>query len=244
MKIFIATTYLFTVVGVSLLLSAVSDYNRTSSLLDEALSAEGTVVDLQETHRGGSVMYKPVIRFVDKFGEVVEFTFSVSSNPLPYARDEKVEILYSANDSQNVIIDSFVEKWGGAIVTAIIGIYFFSVGVIIFVIGILKIRKKDYLQRYSVAVNAKVQSVQSVQFVQFVQSVQPKHSFSVNGRNPFVIVCHWMSPATKCVDIFESNNIWSDPSDYMDTEEIKVFMNKYNAKKYYVDISFLPQVAR
>jgi len=233
MKIFTAMKYIFTVIGVSLLISAMSDYNTTRSLLDAAVSAEGTVVDLQESSgSSGSLMYTPVIQFVDNAGKTVEFMSSVSSNPPSYARDEKVEVLYSPHDSQDVIINSFFEKWGGAVITAILGISFFSGGALIFLTGMLKGRKKIYLQRNGVLVNAKF------------QSVQLNHSLSVNGRHPYMIVCQWTNPANYCIHIFESENIWFDPSDFITTEEIKVFTDKRNSKKYYVDVSFLPKVAR
>jgi len=89
MKIFTAMKYIFTVIGVSLLISAMSDYNTTRSLLDAAVSAEGTVVDLQESSgSSGSLMYTPVIQFVDNAGKTVEFMSSVSSNP-PSMREMK-----------------------------------------------------------------------------------------------------------------------------------------------------------
>lgn len=232
MKIFTVIKYIFTVAGVSLLISAVSDYNSTRSLLDEAVSAVGIVIDLQESRSGGSVMYTPVIQFVDNEGKVVEFASSVSSNPPSFAREEKVEVLYSPHDSQDVIINSFFEKWGGVFITAFIGISFFSVGALIFLIGILKGRRKDYLQRNGVVVNAKF------------QSVRLNHSLSVNGCNPYVIVGQWTDPANYCVHIFESENIWFDPSDFIPTDDLKVFVDKRKPKKYYMDVSFLPQVAR
>ncbi|MNH47046.1 hypothetical protein D3C79_1101060 [compost metagenome] len=66
---------------------------------------------------------------------------------------------------------------------------------------------------------------------------------SVNGRHPYVIRSQWLNPRTSEVHLFESDNIWFDPSDYLKDESISVFIDKKNPKKYHVDITFLPKIA-
>lgn len=43
--------------------------------------------------------------------------------------------------------------------------------------------------------------------------------------------------------VFVSDCIWFDPTDHIDTDELTVLIDKDSPKKYYVDISFLPEVA-
>jgi hypothetical protein len=76
-----------------------------------------------------------------------------------------------------------------------------------------------------------------------IQSVGINTDVSVNGRNPFRIVAQWQDPATSQVYVFESHNIWFDPSSYIKQKAIRVFVDKANPGKYYVDVSFLPQLA-
>jgi hypothetical protein len=223
--------YIFTAVGLCTLFGALMDYNSTVSFLEDAVSVEGTVVALQESRSDGSATYKPVVAFVDGNGQTVEYISSVGSSPPSYDVGEIVEILYSPKNSQDAIINSFFELWGSVVIMTTMGVPFALVGAGIFLIGRLKSRKKDYLKRDGVVVDA-----------QF-QSVKLNHTLSVNGRNPYVIVCQWINPENYCVHIFESENLWFDPSHYINTEELKVFMDKKNHKKYYVDISFLPKVA-
>ena len=58
-----------------------------------------------------------------------------------------------------------------------------------------------------------------------------------------MIVSQWQNPATSKLHIFESDNIWFDPTDFIKTDKIKVWIDRKNPKKYMVDLSFLPEVA-
>ncbi|WP_341522091.1 DUF3592 domain-containing protein [Pseudomonas sp. G.S.17] len=232
MKIFSIIKYVFTASGVAMLLGAVMAYNSSTAFLENAVSVEGTVIDLDSQRSQDSITFKPVVQFVTEDGQTVEFTSSAGTNPPSYSVGEKVEVLYAPEDPQGAKLSGFFELWGSVLILATMGGPMLFVGGVIFLIGKLKRRKKDYLQRDGVVVDAKF------------QSVRLNHSLTVNGENPFIVVCHWLNPATNCIHVFESENIWFDPSDYINTELLKVFMHKRNPKKYYVDISFIPQVAR
>ena len=75
------------------------------------------------------------------------------------------------------------------------------------------------------------------------QSVKINRSFKVNGRNPYQILAHWQNPATSELHVFVSDNIWFDPTDYIDQDDIVVLIDKDNPSSYYVDTSFLPKLA-
>ena len=72
-------------------------------------------------------------------------------------------------------------------------------------------------------------------------SVEINSSLQVNGRSPWRILAQWQNPATSKVHVFNSNNLWFDPTDFIDGASITVFINRKNLKKYYVDTSFLPE---
>jgi hypothetical protein len=232
MKIVSKIKYIFAAVGLSMLVGAVLDYYSTTSFLEDALSAEGTITDFEERHNDGSVTYSPVVQFVDDDGQLIEFISSVGRGRSVYSLGEKVEVVYSPSDSQVAFLDGFFSLWGGTLITAILGGSFSSVGGFIFLIGKLSNRKNGNLQRDGVPVNARF------------QGVRLNHMLSVNGRNPYLIDCHWTNPETHRVHVFESENIWFDPSSYINSEDIRVFMDKKNTRKYYVDTSFLPQLAK
>ncbi|MNJ77778.1 hypothetical protein D3C77_753610 [compost metagenome] len=58
-----------------------------------------------------------------------------------------------------------------------------------------------------------------------------------------MIVCNWRNPVTQEVHRLESENIWYDPSDYINVSKVRVFVDKQNPRRYYMDISFLPKLA-
>lgn len=229
MKALSVIKYIFSISGILLLLGAVYSYRNTADFLDIAVPTTGTVVDFV-TVSSDSITYKPVIRFVTDSNEEVEFTSSVSSNPPAYALDEKVEVLYSPLNAHQAEINNLAELWWAFITMLVLGGVFLSVGMLIFSIGKLRRRKNAYLIRHGVAVEAEF------------QSVERNYSLSINGKNPFVIVCHWLNTETSEIHVFESDNIWFDPSRYINREMLKVFIKRGNPKKYHVDISFLPKL--
>jgi hypothetical protein len=75
------------------------------------------------------------------------------------------------------------------------------------------------------------------------QGVNVNSGVSVNGRCPFRITAQWQDPSTARVHVFQSRDIWFDPSKYINQRAIRVFVDKINPKRYYVDLSFLPKIA-
>ena len=75
-------------------------------------------------------------------------------------------------------------------------------------------------------------------------SIELNQRINVNGRSPHVIMCQWQDPVTSQVHLFKSNNIWFNPSEFIDrSKTINVFCDPANMKSYVVDTSFLPVVS-
>ncbi len=221
--------YVFTLVGIGILVGAFSLYRNTSSFVTEAFRSEGTVVDLVASR---SNTYRPTIHFINQEGKKVEFTSSVGTNPPSYSKGQKVEILYHPTEPQNAKINDFFSLWGGSVILGGMGGVFFTIGTGIILVGVLKNRKDEYLKKNGVPIETKF------------QSVEINTSLSVNGKHPFVVLTRWQNPSTSELHIFQSNNLWFDPSDYIKSERITVFIERNNPKKYYVDLSFLPKLAK
>jgi hypothetical protein len=75
------------------------------------------------------------------------------------------------------------------------------------------------------------------------QSVEQNTSLNVNGRHPFRVFTQWTNPATSQIHVFESENLWFDPTAHINARDIGVYIERGNPKRYYVDLSFLPQLA-
>jgi hypothetical protein len=230
MNTFSIVKYGFAILGTGLLVGAGALRAHTSSFLAHASHAQGTVVALQPKRSDNSTTYSPVVHF--KHGtEVIEFTSSTSSNPPGYHVGETVPVLYLDSDPYNAKLDFFFSLWGGAVILGGIGTVFLLIGGGMILVPLRRKRVDDYLAHQGVPIEADI------------QSVGINTDVSINGRNPFRIVAQWQDPATAKVHVFESHNIWFDPSSYIKQKAIRVFVDPANPKKYYVDVSFLPQLA-
>lgn len=232
MKTLAIVKYVFALIGIGMLVGAFFLYESTSTFLDGATRADGTVVDLVRSRSSDSTTYKPVVHFTTQTGEMVEFISSTGSNPPSYSKGEKVEVLYLPAKPQNAKINSFFSLWGGAVIVGGLGSVFFLIGAGIILVTILKGRRDEYLKRHGMRIDT-----------EFL-SVDINKALTVNGRHPFRILTQWQNPSTSEVHIFESNNLWFDPSSYIKDKRITVFIERNNPRKYYVDLSFLPKLAK
>ncbi|WP_206733612.1 DUF3592 domain-containing protein [Flavobacterium sp. YO12] len=198
--------------------------------MKKAETVQGTVVELISKRSDNSTTYAPVVSFTTKAGNKIEFTSSVSSNPPSYSEGESVEVLYDPAEPKDASINGFASLWIGPLIFGILGTVFFLIGFGIILFGILKQRKTQYLRDNGKRIETK-----------FVQ-VHLNYGMAVNGRNPFQISSQWLNPQTNEMYVFESDNIWFDPTEFIKSDIIKVMIDPSNPKKYYMDISFLPTV--
>jgi hypothetical protein len=235
MKALSIVKYVFLLIGLGMLTGAFFMYRNTSQFLETAVTAQGTVVELVESRSSdsssNSIMYAPVVNFIDKKGVEVKVYSSTSSNPPSYFVGEKVEVLYAPETPQNAKIKGFFSLWGGATILGILGGILFVIGGVIFLFD----RKKSNMLSHLKQNGTRIESD--------FQSVGLNASLAVNGRNPFQIVSQWQNPATSKIHLFTSDNIWFDPTDFIKTDKIKVLIDRNDPKKYHVDLSFLPKVA-
>ncbi|MFY1667792.1 DUF3592 domain-containing protein [Pseudomonas sp. Pseu.R1] len=222
--------WVFSIVGLGMLVMAVSSYKSDSEFLKGAASVVGVVEGFKTRVSEGVVYYQPVIKFAADSGEH-SFVSSVGSNPAAYKKGESVNVLYKVHAPEEAKIDSFFSLWGDVVVEVLLGVVFFSIGAAMFLMGLLKRRKKAALMRRGASLCATI------------TSVERNARFSVNGRHPYVITCEWTNPETYALHRFESEHIWFDPTVYVTQDKINVFVKPGNLKVYYVDISFLPPSA-
>ncbi|MDR6983691.1 hypothetical protein J2X32_002327 [Rheinheimera pacifica] len=230
MKAIAIVKYLFTLVGVAMLAGAFFVYNSTSAFLKDAATAEGIVVELLVSRTSDSISYRPLVEFTAQNGQVIEFAPTAGSNPARYAQGEQVEVLYQTARPSDAKINDFFSLWGVALILAAMGAVFFLVGAGIIVYIALKGRQDEMLKTSGVAIETRY------------QSVEQNTALSVNGKHPFRVLTQWQNPATSDIHIFKSNNLWFDPSAYINQETIRVFIAQGNPEKYYVDLSFLPKL--
>ncbi|MHC0447871.1 DUF3592 domain-containing protein [Flavobacterium sp. 3-218] len=222
--------YVFLTIGLALLAGAFYFYQSKQAFLDRAVKVQGTVTALIPSRSDNSTTYKPVVSYTTKEGKQIEFTSSVSSNPPSYHEGETVEIFYDPADPYDADINGFASLWLAPLILGILGSIFFLIGFSIILFGKMKEKKIDDLKFNGRSIITKF------------DNVNINYNYKVNGRSPYVIYSQWLNPATNEMHLFQSEDIWYNPTDFILSEEIKVLIDPSNPKKYYMDISFLPKV--
>ena len=221
--------YLFTIIGIGLLIGTFFTYINTSNFVEIAITSQGTVVDLVELENSSnSISYKPLVQFIDKTGKRIEFLSPSSSNPPSYQNEEKVEVLYNPDSPNDAKLKGLFSIWGGTIIMGILGVTLTIIGVSIFIFDKKKNDTLKYLQQNGTTIETDF------------QIVDINLNYTVNGQNPYQIVSEWINPSTSKLHVFTSDNIWFDPTKYIKTEKIKVLIDINNPEKYWVDLAFLP----
>jgi len=223
--------YVFAFIGACMLAGAFASYNSTVSFLERSETAQGTVVELIRSRSSDSISYYPVVQFTARNGRAIEFQSSTGSNPPPYNWGEQVTVFYEPANPEGAMINGFFSLWGAALIIGVLGSVFGLVGGGMMAYGMMKGRSKAYLEKSGVEIHA------------VFQAVEQNTSLTVNGRNPYRIVCQWQHPQTRELHIFRSENLWFDPTDHVNQEKVPVLVDEGNFKKYWVNTSFLPKLA-
>jgi hypothetical protein len=94
----------------------------------KAERTRGEVVDVSRHYGGESgVSYMPTIRYRRDDGRTFEAATRIASSDYDYQIGERVDILYSYDDPQEVRIDSFFSLYGPGLIFAVIGALFIRV---------------------------------------------------------------------------------------------------------------------
>ncbi|MCR4031309.1 MULTISPECIES: DUF3592 domain-containing protein [Flavobacterium] len=230
MKIFSIFNFVFSIVGAGLLAGAIYLYVDKQAFLAKAETVQGTVTELIPKRSKESTTYSPVFSFTTKTGQTIMHHSSVSSSPPSYDVGEKVEVFYDPENPNKAEIKGFVSLWLGVLILGVVGTVFFLIGSLGIVFRWLKKRKTQNLRETGKPIAAK-----------FTQ-VQLNTNQTLNGRNPFQILSQWQDPKTDELYVFKSDNIWFDPTDFVKTDTVRVFIDPENPSKYTMDTSFLPKL--
>jgi hypothetical protein len=230
MKSFAMGKWLMALIGAGMLAGGGYWYFNVRAFIATADRAEGIVIALRQQHSSNSTTYVPIVRF-QLARRQIEFDTGIGSKPPRYSVGERVPVLYPPANPYQAKIDSFFSLWGGPTIVAGIGGVFFLIGVGMMLATRVQKRTDDRLMHEGMPIQADF------------QQVDLNTSLSINGRHPFRVLTQWQDPATSRIHIFASHNLWFDPSKYITQKQIRVYVDRTNPKRYYVDLSFLPQLA-
>jgi len=221
---------LFLFIGLAMLCGAAALLLQTRHFIAGAVSAPGMVTALVPHNSGNSTTWAPVVRYAAANGEPAELTSSSSSSPPAFRVGEAVRVLYRPGGGE-AKIDSFFSLWGGALILGILGAVLTAIGGAVLLIGPLGRRHDERLRQSGRPVLADY------------EGVRLNTRLKMNGRSPYRVLAQWRDPETAKVHVFESHNIWYDPTRYIDRSQLTVYIDPRSPRRYYVDLSFLPEAA-
>ena len=221
---------IFFIIGAGLLVGDFYMIKSTTTFLSDSDKAEGVVVNLVSSRSSnGNTMYSPEVSFTDASNKNITFTSSISSSAPGYTVGEKVAVLYDKNNSQSAKINTFFQLWFGVMIMSILGAVFFLIGLL----TVLSIIRKSGLKK-DLLVNG----------IKILVKITSVENNSYRGQNAtYQIVAQWLNPSDNQMYIFKSDDLNYDPTSYVSGKDITVYIDSSNPKRYYMDISTLPQVA-
>lgn len=121
---------IFATVGLGLLTGCFFAYRNQARYHGNALSAEGTVVDVE--WRGGSA--RSIVTF--RADDELEYTVrgNVWSKPPAHEKGEKVKVVYHAGRPQEARLASFFERWFLVLILGFMGTIFTGLGTLVAVV--------------------------------------------------------------------------------------------------------------
>ncbi|HHJ12480.1 MAG TPA: DUF3592 domain-containing protein [Chromatiales bacterium] len=204
-----------------------------------AIRTTGTVIEVlrsRESLSSGSssahrieYLYRPRVRFTDDNGAEREFLSSVATRSLQHQPGQQITVWYDPNDPATARIDRTSD--------AVAGLMLLGMGAVFLLFGggfglyLLRERARRRLRQTGTLVHAEI------------VEVEKNPSLQVNGRTPWRIRAQWKNPTTGKTHLFVSENLWLDPGPFLDNRTVKVYIERNNPKRHYMDVSFLPETA-
>jgi hypothetical protein len=207
----------------------------TQAFVERGVAVRGEVVDLDWARSisgaSGSGVYHPIVKYTTTAGEQRTFRSTSGSSPPSYRVGEAVDVLYDRTNPADARIASFWSRWIIHIVFGVLGAVFSLIGGGILLARLVMARRARDLQRHGMRVETEF------------QNVEVNGGFKVNGRSPWRIVSRWLDPAKNALYLYHSENLWFDPTPFIKSKHVTVFIDPRNPKRYSMDVSFLPKLA-
>lgn len=223
----------FTIVGVVLLIGSIFLWKSAFEFTNNGIKTTGTIVELDVDNSDGGGAFHPIIVFHTlEDNSAVIFRSSYGSSDFKGDIGNSIDIIYPKDNPKSAVINSTFGLYGSGIFISGFGALFLLAGIIPLIIMKISKNKGTRLMREGSPITAKI------------SEVIINDSINVNGNNPFQIIADKHDKATNSITRYKSKNIFFDPSPYLTEENVTVYIDKNNPKKYYMDVSFLPTIKK
>lgn len=217
---------IFALVGTGMGIGGTLVWLKGVRLSNEGVHTAGRVTEMIRSSDGDT--QAPVVEFRLKNGEPHVYTSNLFSSPPSYKVDEVVELWYNPADPDDVSL-SGRDRWFIPVLFGVFFLIFGGIGYGGLIYQWLKKRDVAWLQQNGQLVKAAL------------TNIKYNTSVEMNGESPFFIQCEWTDPANNKLYVFDSDNIWFDPTPFVKDKKLQVLIDPRNPGLYTVDLSFLPE---
>lgn len=158
-----------------------------------------------------------------------EYESRLNSYSSSFYEGKEVEIYYDKDNPNEIGVKSL----------DLIFLIFPGIGLIFVIIGVtgilVKIKRKKLEKR--------LKENGEIIYADYVETII-NTSYAINGRHPYNIICEWDNPIDNKKYIFKSKNIWINPENRIEEENIRqfrIYLDEKNKKKYVIDIDNLTE---
>ena len=232
MKKKINLTYkIFFSTGIIMFLIAGYLYYKSVKFRKSAYKTNGEVIELvsHQDSDNRTTMYAPKVSYFVDGIEHFYTSNSSSSNP-SLNEGDKIIVYYDPKNANNVELQG-IEFYLGILILGGIGLVFALIGIIPLYLRKRRNEKNEWLKINGQKIKA------------HFEGISLNNSYQVNGRSPYNVNAQFLDIKNNKVYTFKSENIWFDPTPFIqniDTVNVIIASNN-DFKKYFMDISFLPQ---
>lgn len=225
------SAWVFSAIGLALLVAVAAISVQNLRFAAQATRVQGEIVDIRvSASQSGELLFKPIVAYQVDNGKVFQHVpMSSSSNSDTYIVGGSLPILYAPDDPAKSQIDG-LPRWVLAIILGTIGTIFTFIGVIALYAAYSSRIRADRLRK--IGKRIRVGPVR----------VEQNMGLSVNGQSPWVIVADWLSPTDGRLRRITSENLWFDPSPYLESEEMDALIDPQNHARHILDTAFLAKL--
>lgn len=202
---------------------------QTRSFTHYATRTLGLVDDVFEVKKNspGEGRWCSEILFTTSDGEEIAF-ISRSAKRNALHKGDRVQLFYLASNPDEVKLRSFTGLWGKSLAFGGAGLILLLGGAGMVSYNHRRTGRAEWLKRSGLKLEAKY------------QGVGINYDVEVESKHPWRILARRVDPRSGKLLLFKSDDLWYDPTPFIDRKSFTVYTVKGNPSRYYMDISFLP----
>jgi hypothetical protein len=217
---------IFALLGLVMLGIGATEAFKTYKFLKNSIPAKGKIIGLAPKKYNS--LLEPKFEFRTLEGETVQVISSVNIRPPAVLVGGEVDILYLPINPHHAEINNWRDFWLPPLVFGFVGSGFLLGGLSKQIPEFKDLLKCLKFKSSGVAVETKFELIE-----------RPLWWTRHPNNKPYVIVSSWPDPYSAETYYFSSKPLWIDPSPFLIGQTLKVYFNRRNPRRYWMDLSLL-----